>query len=133
MTNNRPSRLSPSLCASLAILLGFAVLIALLAQRPDVPRHLIGMTYDDVREQLMRDGWSPRQDVNDGMPSGNGSLFLERGYEELVASSGTGLAPCRFEFTDADGRVLVVETEGEESGEAHARAVHAYIGQPAGE
>jgi len=112
-----------------AILLSVVVLAVLLSTPATAPKYVIGLSYDNARAQLIRDGWSPRQDVNDGMLSGNGRVFWERGYTELVASSGTGQAPCRFEFTDADGRVLVVGTEGEEIGVSHAKVVHAYIEQ----
>lgn len=87
------------------------------------------MSYDNARQLLLRQGWAPRQDVNDGVLSGNGRIFWERGYTELVASSGTGLAPCRFEFADDSGRILVVETEGEEIGVSHAKVVRAFIEQ----
>ena len=36
--------------------------------------------------------------------------LIELGYTEVIACSGTGMGFCRFEFTTADGRKLVVVT-----------------------
>jgi hypothetical protein len=45
---------------------------------------------------------------------GNGPLFWRKGYVELEACSGTGVAACAFLFKDAYGNRLRVTTEGEE-------------------
>ena len=115
----------------IAILMGVVAIGVLRQPENAALSQVVGLTYDDARVVLLREGWTPRQDAGDGMLSGNGHIFHARGYTELVASSGTGLAPCRFEFTDRRGRVLVVGTEGEEceDGYCHAKVVHASLEQ----
>ena len=41
-------------------------------------------------------------------------MFWSKGYVELEACSGTGVAACAFLFKDAYGNRLRVTTEGEE-------------------
>jgi hypothetical protein len=36
--------------------------------------------------------------------------LFKQGYEEVKDCSGTGLGPCRFEFTNQAGEMLVVST-----------------------
>ncbi len=91
--------------------------------------HLTGRSYDEARVELLSQGWIPRNDVGPITLSGNGLVFQRRGYSELVASSGSGLAPCRFEFRDGKGQVLVVITEGEQAevGEPKARVAGIHL------
>lgn len=86
-----------------------------------------GKAYDVARKLLIREGWQPNEkhwsyadDPN--VQSGNGPIFWKRGYRELEACSGSGLAECRFEFIDPNERILFVVTEGEEDedGKYHA-------------
>ena len=78
-------------------------------------------TYSKARKKLLAAGWQPFQtksfneavedpDIKDG----NGLLFWERGYVELEACAGTGVAACAFLFKDAYGNHLRVTTAGEE-------------------
>ncbi|HST36611.1 MAG TPA: hypothetical protein VLK25_08290 [Allosphingosinicella sp.] len=93
------------------------------ARRAALPA-VTGLRYGEARTRLIRAGWRPaEQPVVPGNPdlaSGNGPYFLARGYRELVACAGTGLAPCRFAFRNA-GRMLVVVTAGE-GAEARVRS-----------
>jgi hypothetical protein len=66
-------------------------------------------------------GWQPFQtksfneaDQDPDIKSGNGPLFWKRGYVELEACSGTGVAACAFLFRDAYGNKIRVTTAGEE-------------------
>lgn len=84
-------------------------------------------TYDVARKLLIKEGWQPNlRHVSQGddpdVQSGNGPIFWNRGYWELVSCSGTSTAECLFEFIDPNGRVLVVVTTGEEDerGSYHA-------------
>lgn len=101
--------------------------------QPAIPK-IYGRTYGVARRLLIREGWLPNkrlpihgQDVE--VQSGNGPIFWQRGYWELEACSGTGLANCLFEFIDPTGRLLEVVTEGEEdeAGTYHARVSRVYL------
>lgn len=70
---------------------------------------------------LLASGWQPLRTKSLGVAgsdpditSGNGPAFWRRGYLELEACSGTGLAACAFLFRDAYGNRLRVTTDGEE-------------------
>ena len=79
------------------------------------------LTYARARKKLLAAGWQPFQtksfneaDEDPDIKSGNGPLFWKRGYVELEACSGTGVAACAFLFKDAYGNHLRVTTAGEE-------------------
>ena len=79
------------------------------------------LTYSRARKKLLAAGWQPLQtksfndaDEDPDIKSGNGPLFWKRGYVELEACSGTGVAACAFSFKDAYGNHLRVTTAGEE-------------------
>src|ERR1043165_2066667 len=79
------------------------------------------LTYSKARKKLLPAGWQPLQtkssadaDEDADIKSGNGPLFWKRGYVELEACSGTGVAACAFLFKDAYGNHLRVTTAGEE-------------------
>ena len=79
------------------------------------------MTYHKARKRLLAAGWQPLQtkhhnkaDTDPDVQSGNGPDFWRRGYSELEACSGTGVAACAFLFEDAYGNRLRVTTAGEE-------------------
>ena len=101
--------------------------------QPSVPK-IYGSSYDDARKMLINEGWMPNKnpmthgDTAD-VQSGNGPIFWNRGYWELVSCSGTGLAHCLFEFFEPGKRVLVVVTEGEEDedGKYHATVSRVYF------
>lgn len=68
-----------------------------------------GMEYLEARKLLIQQGWQPHllgepPDLRD--PSVK-ELF-DFGYYEVKSCSGTGLGPCRFEFTNQAGELLVV-------------------------
>ena len=112
----------------------FAVLICVLAtnivfaqDKPCRPaKHarlpvITDLTYHKARKKLLAAGWQPlrtksfNQSGNDpDIAYGNGSLFWKRGYVEVEACSGTGVAACAFLFKDAYGNRLRVATAGEE-------------------
>jgi hypothetical protein len=81
-------------------------------QHAPIP-NLNGLTYHEARKKLIDAGWQPNYSYanytgsNDSLVKwGNGPLFLELGYGELRYCSGTGMALCGFEFTDAYGNYL---------------------------
>ena len=78
-------------------------------------------TYHKARKRLLAAGWQPLQtksfneaDDDPDISHGNGRLFWRRGYVEVEACSGTGVAACAFLFKDAYGNRLRVTTAGEE-------------------
>lgn len=74
-------------------------------------------TYHKARTKLLAAGWQPLQthsSSDSDVSSGNGPLFWRKGYVEIEACSGTGVAACAFLFKDAYGNRLRVTTEGEE-------------------
>jgi hypothetical protein len=78
-------------------------------------------TYHKARKKLIAAGWQPLRTTsaneaatNPDITSGNGPLLWQKGYFELDACSGTGVAACAFMFKDAHGNRLRVTTEGEE-------------------
>lgn len=82
---------------------------------------IINLTYHTARKRLLTAGWQPLRtksyneaDSDPDIAYGNGRSFWRRGYVEVEACSGTGMAPCAFLFEDAYGNRLRVTTEGEE-------------------
>jgi hypothetical protein len=114
--------------AHLAVfILGLAANVAFGQERPCRPqRHaklpsITELTYRKARKKLLAAGWQPLQtksfneaeeDVD--IKYGNGLLFWRRGYVEVEACSGTGVAACAFLFKDVYGNRLRVTTAGEE-------------------
>ena len=79
------------------------------------------LTYHNARKKLLAAGWKPLQTkssqeagTDPDIANGNGPLFWRKGYVEIEACSGTGVAACAFLFKDAYGNRLRVTTEGEE-------------------
>lgn len=111
-----------------------AILICVLApgttpaqEKPCQPRRhtklpaVTEFTYHKARKRLLAAGWQPLQtksfnEANDDpdISYGNGRLFWRKGYVEVEACAGTGVAPCTFLFKDAYGNRLRVTTAGEE-------------------
>lgn len=112
----------------LAVLIcGFAASMALAQDKPCQPnRHarfpaITDLTYHKARKRLLTAGWQPLQtksfneaDTDPEIKYGNGRIFWKRGYVEVEACSGTGVAACTFLFKDAFGNRLRVTTAGEE-------------------
>jgi hypothetical protein len=69
------------------------------------------MTYGEARQKLIDQGWIPHtQGDPPNLRDGTVKALFNRGYEEVKDCSGTGLGPCRFEFTNKAGEILVVST-----------------------
>jgi hypothetical protein len=68
-----------------------------------------GMPYPEARKLILQQGWQPNSlgDPADLADRTVKTLF-NSGYTEVKACSGTGLGPCRFEFTNAAGDLLMV-------------------------
>jgi hypothetical protein len=82
---------------------------------------IAGLAYAKARRALLAQGWRPlrtkpagKAGTDPDLASGNGLEFWSRGYVEVEACAGTGLAPCAFLFKDAHGNRLRVTTAGEE-------------------
>lgn len=82
---------------------------------------LTNMTYHKARKSLLAKGWQPQQTKpfntatdDPDIAYGNGKVFWDKGYIEVEACAGTGIAPCAFLFTDVYGTKLRVNTVGEE-------------------
>ena len=127
--------------ASLAILLfGLSFSIVPAQEKPCKPRRHAKLpmvkdsSYHKARKKLIAAGWQPVRTKSDthatsdpDVTSGNGPLFWRKGYVELEACSGTGVAACAFLFKDAYGNRLRVTTEGEEvPGEKFYARVNGY-------
>ncbi|MEC4892289.1 MAG: peptidoglycan-binding protein [Oscillatoria sp. PMC 1051.18] len=78
--------------------------------------NIYGLSYHEARKKLIDAGWQPRQIKREDQSSveyGNGPMFIEQGYQELISCSGTGLAHCFFEFADRYGNYLEIRTGGQ--------------------
>ena len=109
------------------LICGSAAGIAMGQERPCRPvKHaklpaITELTYHKARNKLLRAGWQPVQvksfnaaNTDPDISYGNGRLFWRRGYVEVEACSGTGVAACAFLFKDAYGNRLRITTAGEE-------------------
>lgn len=122
----------------LAILaFGFATSMVAAQEKPCSPaKHarlpaITELTYHKARKRLIANGWHPLQtkfflneaEFDPDIIFGNGPIFWKRGYKEVEACSGTGVAACGFLFEDAYGNRLRVTTAGEEhpKSKSHAR------------
>ena len=114
-----------ALLASLALSISTSLCLAQ-TKRCQPGRHarlpaIAELIYSSARKKLLAAGWQPLQtksstdaDEDPDIKSGNGPLFWKRGYVELEACSGTGVAACAFLFKDGFGNHLRVTTAGEE-------------------
>ena len=106
------------------LVLSLATAMAMAQRKPCRPaRHaklprVTGLTYQRARRILLEAGWQPLKTKSSAtdvdISYGNGPLFWRKGYIELEACSGTGVAACAFLFKDAFGNRLRVNTGGEE-------------------
>lgn len=87
------------------------------------------LTYHKARKRLLAAGWQPLQTKHHNEAANdpdisyrNGRLFWRRGYVEVEACAGTGVAACAFLFKDAYGNRLRVNTAGEELSRPRAYA-----------
>ncbi|HIK33137.1 MAG TPA: hypothetical protein IGS17_17030 [Oscillatoriales cyanobacterium M59_W2019_021] len=68
-----------------------------------------GMLYEEARELLIQQGWQPNlQGEPPNLTDVSVGNLFGLGYEEIKDCSGTGEAPCRFEFINERGELLVV-------------------------
>jgi hypothetical protein len=85
------------------------------------------LTYHGARKKLLAAGWRPLRtksaDTDPDISEGDGPLFWRRGYVEVEACAGTGLAACTFLFKDAYGNRLRVTTAGEELPEVKSHVI----------
>jgi hypothetical protein len=71
----------------------------------------VGMGYKEVRERLMELGFAAASASKDITRCGTRRKICAS-FPEVIACSGTGTAPCRFEFRYPRGRKIVVITGG---------------------
>lgn len=73
-----------------------------------------GMEYKKARELLISRGWQAKlptlRDYNAFAKDSAMKRLASQGFTEVVLCSGTGYGFCRFEFKDAEGRLLAVTT-----------------------
>lgn len=106
---------------------GFVISVSLAQKKPCQPTEhakipaITKATYQTARKRLLAAGWQPvpRKSFSETTPDpsiayGNGPMFWKRGYVEVEACSGTGVAACSFLFKDAYGNRLRITTAGEE-------------------
>jgi hypothetical protein len=117
------------------IVCGLAVGVCPAQDKPCQPRRharlpaITELTYHKARKRLLSAGWQPlrtkfynRAEDDSEIAYGNGRFFWRKGYVEVEACSGTGVAACAFLFRDAYGNRLRVTTEGEELPKERAQA-----------
>ena len=82
---------------------------------------ITNFTYHKARKALLKAGWQPLQtksfneaSEDPDISSGNGAIFWKKGYVEVEACAGTGVAACAFLFKDIYNNQLRVTTAGEE-------------------
>ena len=83
---------------------------------------IVKSTYHKARKKLLAAGWQPlhtksfsEASTDRDISYGNGRIFWRKGYVEVEACSGTGVAACAFLFKDAYGNRLRVTSAGEEN------------------
>jgi len=73
------------------------------------------MPYSKAREIIFNAGWQSFgarwSDISSD--SQDAIIYYNNGWTELVGCAGTGISPCRYEFTNIDRKKLVVITAGE--------------------
>ena len=74
-----------------------------------------GMTYSEARQIILEQGWKPNPNVESNLESTVVKAIFDRGYIEINDCSGTGEAPCRYEFVNQSGELLYVVTAGRDS------------------
>ena len=74
-----------------------------------------GMTYGEARQAILEQGWKPNPNVQSNLRSTVVKAIFDRGYVEISDCSGTGEAPCRYEFVNQNGELLYVVTAGRDS------------------
>lgn len=94
-----------------------------------------GLDYEVARAKLIEAGWQPAMHHwNHGekadLAYGGGKTFWDKGYCEIVAASGTGLAHMWFRYRDVYGNELIVMTAGEVDPEGRGAGVWRWYFDP---
>jgi hypothetical protein len=71
-----------------------------------------GMPYTQVRQFILETGWQPIYSTATDDPASDAESLRGRGYSETASCSGVDMETCRFEFSGAGDRKLVVITRG---------------------
>jgi len=79
--------------------------------RHSKPTLLLNVPYHDAREIILQNGWNPAEIKRDGYGRDSISHFLDLGYIEVDACSGTGKGYCRFVFQNDLGLFMEVKTQ----------------------
>jgi hypothetical protein len=76
-----------------------------------------GMPYKDARQILIQQGWQPSLQGEPNLRDRSVKELFDLGYKEIKDCSGTGEGPCRFEFINKQGELLVIvaTTRGSEN------------------
>lgn len=79
---------------------------------------IAGLPYEEARALLIGAGWQPlgysmAHASEPTLQAGNGLLFWQKEFYEIINASPTGLAYCRFGYRDAYGNRLTIITSGE--------------------
>ena len=95
--------------------IGLAVVAGAAAARSeDLPLEK-GMDIATARAALFKAGWEGiKREAAPDKESITGYVYFELGATEVVDCAGTGLAPCKFAYKNAEGKNLTVFTAGEE-------------------
>ncbi|MEG4839629.1 hypothetical protein QUB24_16055 [Microcoleus sp. B9-D4] len=76
-----------------------------------------GMPYKEARQILIQQGWQPSLQGQPNLRDRSVKELFDLGYKEIKDCSGTGEGPCRFEFINQQGELLVIvaTTRGSEN------------------
>lgn len=74
-----------------------------------------GMPYSKAREIILTQKWKGKNQKSENISEFGEVkiLYFKNDWQEIQDCAGTGLAPCRFEFTNAKSETLVIITQGE--------------------
>ncbi|MEG4324159.1 hypothetical protein Q5688_02315 [Microcoleus sp. herbarium5] len=67
-----------------------------------------GMPYKEARQILIQQGWQPSLQGQPNLRDRSVKELFDLGYKEIKDCSGTGEGPCRFEFINQQGELLVI-------------------------
>mgnify|MGYP004176603415 CR=1 FL=1 len=79
--------------------------------RHSEPTLLLNVSYHDARKLILENGWKPAEIKRDEYGMDSISHFLDLGYTEVDACSGTGKGYCRFVFQNDLGLFMEVTTQ----------------------
>ncbi|MEG4129249.1 hypothetical protein QUA21_09750 [Microcoleus sp. Pol1B3] len=67
-----------------------------------------GMSYEEARQILIQQRWQPSLQGQPNLRDRSVKELFDLGYQEIKDCSGTGEGPCRFEFINQPGELLVI-------------------------